>query len=94
METLAKSDKQNEYEKKLSLGKILTQKENEFKELALMKAREQLDDGEFMAVKGSVKQEIDGLRKELEALRNIDPQKLYHGKYPILQTLLSDCIAK
>lgn len=80
LETLQDVDKQSVYEKKAVLEKTLFQKENELKELALMKARGQLDDSEFISVKGGTKMGIESVKREIRSLGNVDPQKLIEEK--------------
>ncbi len=76
MEQLGTSDHQNVLEKKATLEKTLIQKEKEQKELTLMKARNLLDDNEFLSLKGTMVDEINTLRKEVQGLGHIDPQRL------------------
>ena len=64
----------------MSLEKTIAKKENEKKELALMKTRGLLDDSEFMSLKGSISSEIESLQKGLQSYSHIDPQRLEKAK--------------
>jgi len=76
LEQLGSSDHKDKLEIKISLEKTLTKKENELKELALMKTRGLLEDDEFLSLKAILGAEIRGLRKEIQDLNHIDPQRL------------------
>lgn len=73
---LEESEKQNEFERKESLGNTIAKKETEYKELALMKARGQLSDTEFIEIKGPLREEIEALKRELAALGHVDQNRL------------------
>lgn len=73
---LEMNDKQNEFERKESLMKAVAKKENEYKELVIMKAKGMLSDDDFISVKGPLRGEIEALKRELTALGNVDQNKL------------------
>ncbi len=70
------SEKNNESDKKVSVEKLLTQKEKEYQELVFMKTRGLLNDSEFISSKSVIGSEIETIRKELQSMNNIDPQRL------------------
>ncbi len=69
------SHQRDDFQKKVSLENTINKKENEKKELTLMKARGLLDDGEFMSLKGGLTAEIETLRAGLGCSR-VDPQRI------------------
>jgi DNA invertase Pin-like site-specific DNA recombinase len=70
------SNHQTNLEKQVSIEKTLAKKEKELKELAMMKARNLLEDDEFMGLKATMMGEIKTLRDELKELGHDDPSKL------------------
>jgi hypothetical protein len=61
LETLDTNDVRDDSEKKASLQATLLKKQNEYRELVLMKTRAQIDDDDFGMLKGALKGEIEGL---------------------------------
>jgi len=72
LNALNSSDQKNEFNRKRSLTEVITKKEKEYRELALMRAKDQLDDDEFTSLKGPLKGEIEALRQELGRLGQKD----------------------
>lgn len=76
LDCLDVSDRQNDFEKKGSLERSLLKKENEHKELVLMKARGLITDSDFLTAATSLKAEIGSLESEIVRLGNVDPKRL------------------
>jgi site-specific DNA recombinase len=79
LEQLGTLDKQDNKEKTSSLEKTIFQKENELKELVLMKTKKLLDDDEFISSKMSVKEEIKALQGKLQKLNQLSPERQNKG---------------
>ncbi len=74
---LEENDKQNEYERKASLERILAKKESELKELTMMKVRGLIeDDKEYLNIKDTLKAEIEAVRQEAKGYSHLDPERL------------------
>ena len=76
LDALEANDKQSEFERKESLMKTVAKKENEYKELVLMKAKGMLSDDDFISVKGPLRGEIEALKRELMGFGNVDQSRL------------------
>lgn len=73
---LEKSDQENDYERKTSVQTTLLKKENEYKELILMKTKGLLNDEDFIQSKQSFKEETDALKQQLRRLEHVNPDKM------------------
>jgi len=74
--TLEVSDQENEFEKKKSLQATLVKKENEYKELVMMKAKGLITEDDFLQVKEPVRLEIESIKGHLASLGHVDPARL------------------
>ena len=74
--TLESSDQENEFDKKKALESTLSKKENEYKELVLMKAKLLISEDDFIQVKEPLRAEIESIKGHLASLGHVDPEKL------------------
>ncbi len=72
IEALDAGDAKNGSEKKISLEATIAKKQNEYKELVLMKTRGLISDSDFVELKTSQKAEIEALQRTLSNTPNKD----------------------
>lgn len=74
LEQLGSLDQENNKEKRIFTEKNILQKENEMKELVLMKTRGLLEDDEFISLKTGLRTEINSLQAKLQKLSQLSPE--------------------
>lgn len=72
LDQLGEMEQQTGFEKKASLEKTLSKKENERRELILMKTRGLLTDEDFLIASASLKAEIESLQGEISKVEHSD----------------------
>jgi site-specific DNA recombinase len=80
LDQLEQASEQTDFERRVSLERTLKIKQNEDRELSLMRARGLLTDQELLQAKSHLKAEIEPLEQELEKLGGSGQEKLEEAK--------------